>query len=302
MIVYREFSSLIEDLGFSAKTLYSVSNHIEKHYRTVLIPKANGGMRKLSVPDELLKSIQRKINTILLPLEPISPYAAAYRPNGSTRRNAAPHTGKPMLLKLDVKDFFGNILYPTVKDRAFPAERYSEQNRVLLTMLCIFEDALPQGAPTSPTISNIVMREFDNAVGAWCVERGIAYTRYCDDMSFSGTFDPLEVTALVQNELRKLGLFLNGKKTVLAKQGQRQIVTGIVVNKKRSIPSEYKKKLRQELYYCKKFGMREHLSRIGSGENEESYRKQLLGRLNYVLSVEPQNQQMREYINWLMKK
>lgn len=299
MIVYREFSSIIEDLGFSAKTLYSVSNSIHKHYREATIPKENGGLRKLYVPDELLKAIQRKICQVLLTLEKVSPYATAYRAGGSTRRNAAPHIAKDCLLKLDVQHFFDSLIYPIVKERAFPASRYSEQNRILLALLCTYNDALPQGAPTSPAISNIIMREFDDAVGSWCNKRGIAYTRYCDDMTFSGNFDAAEVIRLVSGELRKLGLFLNDKKTVFVRRGQRQSVTGIVVNEKQSIPSEYKKKIRQEMYYCKKFGIRQHLEFCEMDTDEKAYVSRLLGRVNYVLSVEKDNAEMKEYKNWL---
>ena len=85
MIIYKEFSSLLNDLEFSGKTLYSVSNHINRHYHPVRIPKSNGEFRELNVPDALLMSIQRAINNKLLCLEEISSYAMAYRPGRSTR-------------------------------------------------------------------------------------------------------------------------------------------------------------------------------------------------------------------------
>ena len=106
MIVYKEFSSLVNDLGFSGGALYSVSNHINKHYRSVQISKGNGEFRQLYVPDGFLKAIQRTINEKLLSTEEISPYATAYRPGGSTKLNAYPHIGKPVLLKLDIRHFF----------------------------------------------------------------------------------------------------------------------------------------------------------------------------------------------------
>ena len=79
MIIYKEFSSLLNDLGFSGKALYSVSNHIKRHYHQVQIPKVNGEIRELNVPDDLLMSIQRAINNRLLCLEEVSHYAMAYR-------------------------------------------------------------------------------------------------------------------------------------------------------------------------------------------------------------------------------
>lgn len=302
IITYKEFSSLVNDLGFSGKALYSVSNHIHKHYHSVKIPKGNGEIRQLYVPDNFLKAIQRSINDRLLSLEAISPYATAYRPGGNTKVNATPHVCKPVLLKLDIRHFFDHLTYPIVKNKVFPAERYSEQNRILLSLLCVYNDALPQGAPTSPMISNIIMKDFDNAIGLWCSSSGISYTRYCDDMTFSGNFDPLAVIPRVKTELKKLGLFLNDKKTVVVRAGQKHSVTGIVVNERLSAPAEYKKQIRQELYYCMKFGIESHLKATANELSAETYILQLLGRINYVLSIEPQNRQMINYKTWLKEQ
>ncbi|MBR7133402.1 MAG: RNA-directed DNA polymerase [Clostridia bacterium] len=302
MIIYKEFSSLLSDLGFSGKTLYSVSNHINRHYHPVKIPKANGEFRELNVPDKLLMTIQRAINNKLLCLENVSRFAMAYKPGSSTKMNAVAHVAQPVVLKLDIRHFFDHLIFPLIKEKAFPAARYSEQNSILLTFLCTYKDALPQGAPTSPTISNIIMKDFDNFVGGWCNERGIAYTRYCDDMTFSGDFDPKAVIILVKKELKKLGLYLNDKKTVVVRKGQRQSVTGIVVNEKRSIPIEYKKRIRQEMHYCMKYGVASHLERIGIDEAPKTYTLKLLGKINYVLSVEPNNSNMRQYRSWLMEQ
>lgn len=299
MIIYKEFSSLLNELGFSGKALYSVSNHIKRHYRQVQIPKVNGEIRKLNVPDDLLMSIQRAINNRLLCLEEVSHYAMAYRTGTSTKANAKPHVNKPVMLKMDIRHFFDRLIFPLIKYKAFPTTRYSEQNRILLTFLCTYNDALPQGAPTSPVISNIIMQEFDNYVGNWCEERNIDYTRYCDDMTFSGDFDPVPVIALVRKELKKMGLYLNDKKTTIVRKGHRQSVTGIVVNEKVSVPVEYKKSIRQEMYYCMKYGIADHLTKINWTDTEEAYVANLLGRINYVISIEPDNLQMKKYKKWL---
>ena len=299
MIVYRELSSLERDLGIGAKTLYAVSNNIGKHYRMVKLPKKRGGCRNLSVPDEVLKSIQRRIAEVLLIHMPVSRYAKAYLFGGSTLRNAELHVGKQVVLKLDILHFFDSIRYSTVKDKVFPEEIYAEPLRILLTMLCYYRDALPQGAPSSPAITNIILYEFDELVGQWCRERGIAYTRYCDDMTFSGDFDPAEVIRFVRPELRKLGFLLNEQKTKVQRPGQQQSVTGIVVNEKLSIPADYRRRLRQELYYCQKFGIREHLQKIGPEIPEETYRMQLSGKVNYVLQFSPDDKDMLEARTWL---
>ena len=300
MIIYKEFSSLLNDLEFSGETLYSVSNHIKRHYRTVKIPKANGEFRELNVPDDLLMSIQRAINNKLLCLEEVSSYAMAYRPGTSIKTNATPHVNKPVVLKMDIRHFFDHLIFPLIKEKAFPDIRYSEQNRILLTFLCTYKDALPQGAPTSPAISNIIMQEFDDIVGAWCEERNIAYTRYCDDMTFSGDFDSKPVISLARKELQKMGLYLNEKKTTIVRKGQKQLVTSLIVNEKISVSSDYKKRIRQEMFYCMKYGITDHLTKIKCTYTKDAYVAKLLGRINYVISIEPDNLQMRKYRKWLM--
>lgn len=302
MIVYRELSTLEKELGFSAKTLYAVSNDLAKHYRKAELSKPGGGVRRLTVPDDLLKSIQRSIAENLLIHASISPYATAYRYGGSTAKNASCHIGRKMVLKLDIKNFFDSILYSQVKDMVFPEDIYSEPLRVLLTMLCYYKDFLPQGAPSSPAITNIIMADFDFAVGAWCASRNIHYTRYCDDMSFSGDFDAGEVIDFVSAQLKKKGLFLNPAKTKLQKSHCRQCITGIVVNKKSGIPVEYRRRLRQELYYCKKFGVQSHLLRSGIEDDAEKYLLRLLGRVSHVLSISPGSREMQEYKNWILNE
>ena len=302
MIIYKELSSLTEDLGVSAKALYALSNHITSHYYKTKIPKKNGEFRELSVPDNFLKAVQKKIAEKILVHEEVSPYATAYRFGTSTVKNASPHLGQNTLLKLDIRKFFNHIIYPVVKDKVFSEERFSEENRILLSLLCMYRDALPQGAPTSPIISNIIMRDFDNLVGAWCREREIKYSRYCDDMTFSGDFNHREVILFVKNELKKMGFYLNDSKTVVARKGQKQIVTGIVVNEKINTPLSYRKKIRQEMYYCKKFSTASHIKNEKLEISEQEYLRKLLGRVNYVLSADKTNEEMAEYKKWLTEK
>ena len=302
MIVYRELSSLEQDLGIRAQTLYAVSNNLGKHYHKVSLPKQSGGYRTLSIPDAVLKSIQKQIAEVLLIHMPVSRHAKAYRFGSSTMRNAKPHVGKPIVLKLDILHFFDSIRYSTVKEKAFPAEIYAEPLRILLTMLCYHRDVLPQGAPSSPAITNIILYEFDELVGRWCRERNIVYTRYCDDLTFSGNFDPEEVIRFVRQSLRSMGFLLNEQKTRIQRSGQQQSVTGIVVNEKLNIPADYRRKLRQELYYCKKFGVSEHLRKTGLEVSEDTYRMQLLGKVNYVLQVMPHDRDMQEAKNWLRQR
>lgn len=259
MIVYKELASIERDLGFPARTLYGLSNNLEKHYHNVFIPKSDGSKRKLSVPDLILKKVQKSIADNILTQYPVSKYAKAYKPGASVQHNAQPHVGKKKLLKLDIENFFDSIFYSQVKNIVFHKEKFSEPIRILLTMLCYRKESLPQGAPTSPAITNIIMFDFDEKIGDFCEKKNIAYTRYCDDMTFSGEFDEREIISFVKDELRGLGLFLKTRKTAVVSASKCQTVTGIVVNEKLNITKEYKKNIRQEMYYIKKFGLDEHL-------------------------------------------
>lgn len=300
MIVYREASTLAQDLGVPVRTLYAVSNSLPTHYHTVHIPKPAGGERCLTVPDETLKAIQRRIARNLLVYLPLSPHATAYRPGGSAPGNALPHAGRREVLRLDIRHFFDSVSYSAVKAAAFPPEIFAEPLRVLLTILCYYRDALPQGAPTSPAIANLVLRDFDGAVGAWCRGRGIAYTRYCDDLTFSGDRGLDGVHDFVETELRRRGFFLHEGKTARLPAGCRQVVTGLVVNRRVNVPAEDRRALRQEVYYCRRFGVTDHLARTGCEMSPAAYLDHLLGRVGYLLQTDPGSAEAARDRAWLL--
>ena len=158
-------------------------------------------------------------------------------------------------------------------------------------------DALPQGSPTSPALSNIVMRRFDDQIGRWCNQRQITYTRYCDDMTFSSDRPLYGVYQKVKKMLFEMGFELNEAKTHFISNADRQTVTGLVVNEKLSIPSSYKRNLRQEIYYTLKFGIEDsivHGNRLNFLEDGQpircpTYMTHLIGSVQYVLQIEPEN-------------
>lgn len=298
MKTYAVLDSLEQDLGFSPKTLYGLSNNLDRHYSNTYIPKRDGSKRKLSIPDLILKRVQRSIADNILADYPISRYAMAYTRGSNVQKNAALHVGKQKMLKLDIDGFFDHITYSRVKDCVFCKENYSEPIRILLTMLCYYKESLPQGAPTSPAITNIIMYDFDEKIGKYCEENNISYTRYCDDMTFSGDFDEKAVISVVKDELRKLGLFLKNRKTAVIPNTKRQTVTGIVVNEKIGLTKEYKNKIRQEIYYIKKYGIDEHLSKIGASDKQH-YLNSLNGRIAFVLQTIPNNEEFLGYKEFL---
>ena len=290
MIVYTQPETLARDLEIPAATLFGVSFHLDRHYRRVTLPKRGGGVRTLSVPDPILKKIQRRILRVLLFHRPVSPYATAYRPGIGLRVNALPHCAQQGVLQLDILHFFDSVRYQQIKDIVFPEEVFSEKLRVLLSCLCYCRDGLPQGAPTSPAISNILLRDFDFAVGSWCDAREIRYTRYCDDLTFSGSFDPKDVIRMVSDALWREGFVLNARKTRFHGAGQRQTVTGVVVNDRPRLDAPRRRALRSELYYCRKYGVADHLAHTGDPRTAGCYLSSLLGRLDFALSLSPEPQ------------
>lgn len=283
------------------KLLYTISNHAEKHYKVFKIPKRNGSYRTIYEPDYTLKSIQRNILNNVLNERITSSYAKAYKKGLSLVDNATPHINKKVILKLDIKDFFPSIDFLKVYKKAFPRNMYPEAVASLLTNLTTYNNFLPQGTPTSSYISNLVLRSFDIKVGNFCEDRNISYTRYCDDMTFSGNFDTKEVITFVKNALLKEGFILNKQKIKIIKPNKAQIVTGIVCNEKLSIPRPYKKAIRQSMYYINKYGLDNHLKHIKSLDDKTTYLNKLYGQVLFVLQIEKNNPEFLDYKNTIIK-
>ena len=297
--------------------LYALGNHGEKHYKKIRIPKKGGGFRILLAPDPLLKYVQKNILHHVLEGFSVSDQATAYRKKGNPANavcgcveNASLHRGKPLIMKLDVENFFGNITFPMVLHSAFPIQYFPPEVGKLLAELCCYLEYLPQGAPTSPAISNLVMKPFDEYMAEWCRNRGIVYSRYCDDLTFSGDFDPEEVLKKSEGFLKAMGFELNRKKTRVLSKASRQTVTGLVVNEKVQPSREYRRKLRQEIHYCRKYGVEEHLRRRGTqgmlfaGKEDDrgKYLYSLLGKINYVRLTRPDDTWFLEAEKWVREQ
>lgn len=281
--------------------LYTISNNKEKNYHIFKIKKRNGKTRTIYEPNTNLKIIQKNILHNILEDRYISKYAKAYKKGISLKDNASIHTDKPLILKLDIKDFFNNITFMQVYSSCFPENFFPKSIGTLLTNLCTYKDCLPQGAPTSSYISNIVMIDFDLSVGEYCQKNNIAYTRYCDDMTFSGNFLKKEIIDLVKYELCKLGLSLNKEKITLITKKSRQVVTGIVVNKKIQVNINYRKNIRKEIFFIKKYGLISHLEHINSSISKEKYLNQLLGKINFVIQVDNTNKEFIDYKKYILE-
>lgn len=276
--------------------LFDLVKNCDKSYQPIQLPKKCGGFRQIYAPDDRLKKYQNIILHKIISKMPVSKYATAYKKGGTLVQNASPHVGKRYLLKLDITDFFGSICFEQIYNAAFNTRYFPKQIGVILTKLCSRNGVLPQGAPTSPALSNIVMRNFDDNIGKWCERHGISYTRYCDDMTFSSNQPLYTVYQKAKAMLEEMGFELNEKKTRFVTNANRQSVTGLTVNEKVAVQSDYKRTLRQEVHYVLKFGLVENIIRIdrkdfitGGFPNVEKYYHNLLGRVAFVLQIEPEN-------------
>jgi len=290
-VVYN-INHLSKLVGYNTSYLKRAIKFQKYFYRKFTINKRNGKKRILYEPLPSLKEIQVWILTEILYKRKVSRYAKAYVPRRSIKEHTIYHTDEPFVLTLDITKFFNSVRFELVEN-LFQNMGYSNRVANLLTKLCYLENELPQGAPTSPYISNLILKDFDEKVSSYCIINKIKYTRYADDLAFSGNLKFLEVKNLVEIELAKLGLTINEKKTRLMKPNQPQLISGIIVNKKAQLPKKVRNNLRNEMHYITVFGLEDHMRR--TKQKKPNYLKHLLGKINYVLQINPRDEEFKEY-------
>ena len=277
-------------LGVEVNRLEEILNNVSGHYQEFWMRKRSGGYRMISAPDKDLQAIQSTIySRILSSVTIVHPAAVGFRCGRSVVDNAAPHLGKRYVLKMDIHDFFGSIRSPRVR-QTFKKIGYPENVSKVLGALCCLHRHLPQGAPTSPALSNIVGYEMDRKLAALAAEYGLTYTRYADDLTFSGDVFPKEqIIPQVKRIIRDEKFAPNHKKTHFMNQSSRKIITGVSVASgvKLTIPKSKKREIRKNVYFILTKGLAEHQRRIGS--HDPAYLKRLIGMLCYWRAIEPDN-------------
>jgi RNA-directed DNA polymerase len=139
----------------------------------------------------------------------------------------------------------------------------------------------------------------DKRISAFTRKKEVRYTRYADDMTFSGDFEPGMLVKFVRSVLRDVDLRINYEKLRVRRPGQRQEVTGVIVNEKIQAPREVRKKLRQSVYYIEKYGLISHLDKTENTRANHIYH--LLGIANFILFLNPEDQEVQSYIEILRK-
>ncbi len=284
---------LVDLLNIGPSLLRLILSNSRHFYDKYYIEKSNGKLREISAPHDELKRIQQWILSNILEKCQVSSFAKAYKKNTSLTANAKFHCNQPTVVTMDIMDFFPSITIGNVAS-IFSQMGYCPEVCHALAHLCCLNNVLPQGAPTSPYLSNLRMFAFDFEVSQYIKERSLRYTRYADDITISGKMDPHHVIHDISGLLYKHGFKLNKEKTRIANRNARQEVTGIIVNSYMQISRERRMKIRQHLYYIRKFGLDTHLKHIHVSDRE-TYLNQLMGLINFSLMTNPNDPEMREY-------
>jgi RNA-directed DNA polymerase len=220
---------------------------IEPTYRRFTIPK-RWGERRIAAPSSELRKVQRRILRRLLGRLKCHPAAHGFEHGRSIVTNALPHVKKEVVVRMDLQRFFESVAAEKV-ERFFARVGWDAKASRLLTILCTLDGSLPQGAPTSPRLSNLVNFRLDARLSGLARKLGAAYTRYADDLTFSfEEDDPHAVHSLIHRVKQIVageGYRLHMKKKLhIRRRHDRQVVTGLVVNAGVALPRSTRRWLR----------------------------------------------------------
>lgn len=295
--VWRDEAGLAQALGVGVPTLrfFSQHRHTERylHYVQFDVPKRAGGTRTILAPRRRLKALQRAVLRELVDRLPVSDHAHGFRRGRSIASGAALHVGKKVVVSLDLQDFFPSVTFPRVRG-FFIAMGYGYV--VAATLAALVTEAprqvveakgerfyvpvgprhCPQGAPTSPGLCNAIAMRLDRRLAGLAGAMGFTYTRYADDLTFSGD-DRARVGQLIRMVRRIVeaeGFRLREEKTCVAVAGRRQRVTGVTVNDVAGLSRKERRRLRAMA----------HQLRVAAdeGRDVEGQRKLLAGKLAYL--------------------
>lgn len=252
---------------------YCNPNHTENRYKSFEIKKKNGGMRKITAPQtKTFKMLLQCLNEVLKGVYNPSEYAMGFAVGRSVVSNAAIHKNQNYVLNIDLKDFFPSITQARVWKRLqlAPFQLTIEEASITAGLCCMKETikddtgketvryVLPQGAPTSPIITNMICDNLDRRLAGIAKRFGLRYSRYADDITFSSMHNVYQKNGEFWKELNRIitqqGFTINEKKTRLQKLGERQEVTGVVVSKKLNVSQKYVQNIRNILYIWGKYG------------------------------------------------
>jgi hypothetical protein len=269
--VWKTEEDVAAALSLTVGQLRHFSQHRQRetvpHYVTFAIRKRSGGERLIHAPKRRLKDVLSKLDRLLVRKLPKSAHAHGFVRGRSIASNAAAHVGNAVVLRFDIKDCFPSIHYGRVRGLLI-ALGYSYPVAAALSVLMTEAPRQPvaaegklyhvpigprvcvQGAPTSPGLCNAILLRLDHRLAGLARKHGFAYTRYADDLAFSGndTSKIAKLLKLVPVIVAAEGFSVNAEKTRIMRSGQRQSITGVVVNKAMGLSRQERRKLRAALH------------------------------------------------------
>lgn len=273
------------------------------HYKRFYIPKKTGGKRLISTPMPKLKEAQYWVLEHILEKITIKDTAHGFVKKRSIVTNALPHIKAEMVVNIDMKDFFPTITYPRVKG-VFQSFGYSEQIATILALLCTeaecdeieldgqtyyasgIERFLPQGAPTSPALTNIICRKLDARLKGIATKLNFQYTRYADDLTFSASGEATKNLKTLMGFIRRIikdeKLIIHPDKIRVLRKGARKEVTGIVVNDRPTVNAKELDRFRALLFQIEKDGLDGKY-----WKNAPNLLASIKGYANFVSMVDP---------------
>jgi len=280
-----EFDHLSKLLGIKRQELAKMVNSPESFYREFTIPKRKGGTRDITAPYPSLLHCQRWIYKNILLTQKIHDSVHGFAPGRSIISNASCHLSQDVMLKMDLENFFPSIPINWVINY-FNKIGYAQNVSFYLASLCCHKSHLNQGSATSPYLTNILLRSLDGRLSKLSKSYNLNYTRYADDMTFTGKYIPHKYIKIVSDIIESYSLKININKTnLLTKPGQR-IVTGISVSgNKLTLPRQARREIKKEMYYIEKYGFISHISKMKI--NNPYYLESLYGKIQFWLQIEP---------------
>lgn len=304
------FEELALQLEITPKKLSYIIYKIpdNKKYISFEIHKKNGGKRKIFKPVSPLMSIQRKFKEYLLTFYNSKPCSHGFELDRNIKTNAERHQKSKILLNIDIKDFFGSInfgrVYGLLMSRPL---NFDKKAAASVAKLVTYDNMLPQGAPTSPILSNMIARRMDSLLMKLAASAKATYTRYVDDITFStthysfdkrivenGNFDDVVVGNKLSDIIKNEGFEINPKKTRVLNKYVRKEVTGIIINEFPNIKRKYINSIFGMIFSWKRYGY-DHALMVykvkylrlnpDAEVNYNIYKSVIIGKISYVANI-----------------
>lgn len=329
----KDIADLLE-VSYS-RLMYHISRVPEsKKYIDFSISKKSGKTRTISAPCTPLKILQRKLSQVLYSVYEPKAAVHGFMPDRSILTNAKKHSNKRFILNIDLKDFFHSIHFGRVQGIFLkPPYNLSKEVAVVLAKICCYSGRLPQGAPTSPIVSNMICARMDSELRKLAEEFKCTYTRYVDDITFSTTLSnfPVELAyignvsgdleVVINQRLKAViqgnGFEINDKKIRLQHKSNHQEVTGLTVNRFPNVKRSFVREVSSMLYAWDKFGLESAERRYQAKYLEDfeksghqpppfkeipAFKDVLRGKINFIGMVRGKDNEIyRTYSSWFYR-